>query len=89
MSIKDIKEGYPAIYEKSDKKALAWILKNKKALTAEFKASYPKSPFKFVAQFATTCGTMTINDEGDIKRAGNVAYLTIDILERLGCPISL
>jgi len=89
MSIKDIRENYPTIYKNCDKQALSWIMKNKKLLTSEFKQAFPKSPYKFVAQLGTKNGSCLINDNGDIKKTANVAFLNIAKLESLGCPLTV
>jgi len=89
MTIKEIKEEYSDIYENLDKKAISWITKNKKVLKSEFKKKFPKSPYEFVAQFKTKRGTMLINNYGEIRKKGDVSYLTVKELKSLGCEISL
>lgn len=86
MSIKEIKETYPEAYEKSNKKAISWIVKNKKILKEEFKSKHPKSPFEFVAQFATKNGSLLINNFGEIRANNKVSFLSIKDLAKLGCP---
>jgi len=90
MTIKEIKENYPEIYEISDKKAISWIIKNKKELKEHFKSAFPRSPYDFVAQFKTKRGTLLLNSEGEIKSTGKVSYLSVEYLStELECPISI
>lgn len=87
MTIKQIKEDYPEIYEISDKKSISWVMKNRKLLTEEFKKKFPKSPYGFVVQIKTTRGTVLLNDEGEIKSTGKVSYLNLKQLKKLNCPV--
>ena len=86
MSLKYIKETYPEVYKKSNQSSLSWIMKNKKNLITSFTKKFPKSPFKFVAQFPTNRGSLLITNEGEVKSVNNVSFLNLNFLKRMGMP---
>ena len=86
MSLKYIKETYPKVYEKADLDSLRWIMKNKSELTRVFKEKFPKSPFKFVAQFPTDRSSKLVTNTGDIKTVSNVSFLNLRFLKKMGMP---
>jgi hypothetical protein len=89
MTIKEIKEAYPEVYEIADKKTISWVLKNKKVLTEKFKSDYPKSPFDFVVQITSEKGSFLLNNLGELKRKSDVSHINTNQLKKLGCPVSI
>jgi hypothetical protein len=84
FSLKMFKEEYPESVKNWDTKVISWVSRNKSLVKNRFNHLFPKSPFEFVIQVATTRGSILLTSDGDVKNKKAGVYLSFDELEDLG-----